>query len=149
MLERIFNEVYTKFKLNFYRNIFGGFENREATLTSTETFCVEVINALDKPNINKVANFLNVSQPNMTYKVNSLVKKGYVRKVNSDEDKREVYLEVTEKFDKYEKIKNQYTHKVITRTKERLSKEDLEKFTEILTIISDELMYEINEKIKK
>jgi len=149
MLESTFNEIYTKFKLNFYRNIFGGFENREATLTSTETFCVEVINALDKPNINKVANFLNVSQPNMTYKVNSLVKKGYVRKVNSDEDKREVYLEVTEKFNKYEEIKNEYTHKVITRTKERLSKEDLEKFTEILTIISDELMYEINEQIKK
>ena len=46
MLEELFNDVYEKFKLNFYKSIFKGFEDREASLTPTEILCVEVINAL-------------------------------------------------------------------------------------------------------
>lgn len=147
MLEERFKEVYDKFKLNFYKSIFKSFENREATLTASETFCVEVINALDRPTINQVAKFLNISQPNMTYKVNSLLKKGYVTKVNSREDQREFFLEVTDKFKKYEEIKNSYIKLVLTRIREKFSLEDLEKFEEILTVTSKELMFEITDEI--
>ena len=108
MVEDIFAEVYDKFKLNFYRNIFQGFAKREASLTATETFCVEVIYALDRPTINQLGNFLQLSQPNIAYKVNNLVKKGYVKKIQSKEDKREYFLEVTEKFHNYYDIKNEY-----------------------------------------
>lgn len=149
MLEERFKEVYDKFKLNFYKSIFKSFENREATLTASETFCVEVINALDRPTINQVAKFLNISQPNMTYKVNSLLKKGYVTKVNSREDQREFFLEVTDKFKKYEEIKNSYIKLVLTRIREKFSLEDLEKFEEILTVTSKELMFEITNEIWK
>ena len=34
MLEQAFNEVYTKFKLHFYRAVFGRFQKREASLTT-------------------------------------------------------------------------------------------------------------------
>lgn len=147
MLEEVFEEVYDKFKLNFYRNIFCGFAERESSLTATETFCVEVIYALNEPTINEMANFLNISQPNMTYKVNNLVKKGYVEKIQSDTDKREVYLKVTDKFMHYYEIKNEYMDLVIKRIKDRFSKEDLNKFEEVLNIISKELMHEITEKM--
>ena len=40
LLEKDFNEVYTKFKLHFYRAVFGRFKRREATLTTVETFCM-------------------------------------------------------------------------------------------------------------
>ena len=43
MLEQAFNEVYTKFKLHFYRSVFGRFQKREASLTTVETFCMEII----------------------------------------------------------------------------------------------------------
>lgn len=46
LLEKDFNEVYTKFKLHFYRAVFGRFKRREATLTTVETFCMEIILAL-------------------------------------------------------------------------------------------------------
>ena len=36
MLEELFKDVYEKFKLNFYKSIFKGFEEREANLTPTE-----------------------------------------------------------------------------------------------------------------
>ncbi len=57
MIEKLFDEVYEKFKMNFYKNIFKSFENREATLTATETFCVEVINALGRPTISELTDF--------------------------------------------------------------------------------------------
>ena len=109
MLEILFNDVYEKFKLNFYKNIFKNFETREATLSATETFCVEVINALGRPTISELTNFLEISQPNTAYKVANLVKKGYVEKIQSTEDKREYYLELTDKFQKYQDIKNSTT----------------------------------------
>ena len=34
MLEKAFNDVYTKFKLHFYQNVFQRFATREATLTT-------------------------------------------------------------------------------------------------------------------
>lgn len=143
-LEELFNEVYEKFKLNFYKNIFKNFETREATLTATETFCVEVINALGRPTISELTNFLEISQPNTAYKVASLVKKGYVTKVQSQEDKREFYLELTDKFHKYQDVKNEYIHEVIGRMRTELPKEDIDKFTEILNRVTTEFMPEVS-----
>lgn len=38
MLEKAFNDVYTKFKLHFYQNVFQRFATREATLTTVNPF---------------------------------------------------------------------------------------------------------------
>ena len=53
MLDQVFNEVYTKFKLHFYKAVFGRFQTREASLTTVETFCMEIIMALDAPTVNE------------------------------------------------------------------------------------------------
>ena len=37
MLEQAFQDVYTKFKLHFYQNVFQRFATREATLTTVST----------------------------------------------------------------------------------------------------------------
>lgn len=80
MLETAFSEVYTKFKLHFYRKVFERWESREATLTTVETFCMEIIYALDRPTVNEFASFVQISPPNAAYKVNSLIRKGYLEK---------------------------------------------------------------------
>ena len=97
MLRKAFNTVYTKFKLHFYKEIFDRFQTREASLTTVETFCMETILALGRPTVNEFASFMNISSPNAAYKVNSLIKKGYINKVQSKEDRREYHLEVTQK----------------------------------------------------
>ena len=43
MLKDAFFDVYNKFKLHFYQEIFQRFQNREASLTTVETFCMEAI----------------------------------------------------------------------------------------------------------
>ena len=96
MLEERFGAVYTKFKLHFYQEIFAHFQNREASLTTVETFCVEIINALGHPTVNEFSSFVNISPPNAAYKINSLIQKGYVTKEQSPDDKREYHRSVTQ-----------------------------------------------------
>lgn len=149
MVEKLFNEVYDKFKLSFYRRMFQGLEEGETALTAIETFCVEVIAALNRPTIKEVTEFLDISQPNTAYKVSSLARKGYIKKVPSTEDKRERFLELTEKYDKYDELKKLYVHIVMDRLKERLPKEDIDTLTRILDLMSTELMPEVTELIEK
>ena len=66
-LEQAFNEVYTKFKLHFYQEIFRRFQDREASLTTVETFCMESIMALGSPTVNEFATFMRISPPNAAY----------------------------------------------------------------------------------
>ena len=93
MLKDAFFNVYTKFKLHFYQEIFSRFQDREASLTTVETFCMETIQALGTPTVNEFATFMRISPPNAAYKVNSLIKKGYIRKVQSSDDRRAVWLQ--------------------------------------------------------
>ena len=142
-LEQAFNEVYTKFKLHFYQEIFRRFQDREASLTTVETFCMESIMALGSPTVNEFATFMRISPPNAAYKVNSLVKKGYIRKVRSPDDRREYHLEVTQKYIDYYNISAAYTTEVVARVNRRFPPEDCAKLEEMLTIVSRELMPEV------
>ena len=135
--------MYSKFKLHFYQKVFSRFQSREASLTTVETFCMEIIQALGKPTINEFASFVQISPPNAAYKVNSLIKKGYLKKVQSENDRREYFLVVTQKYEDYYNISYSYLSTVMSRIKDRFSPEDVAKIEEMLTIISDELMPEI------
>ena len=97
MLDQTFGRVYTKFKLHFYKQIFSRFEDREATLTTVESFCMEVIMALGEPTIAQFSHMMNLSTPNAAYKINSLVKKGYVERSRGLEDRRVVYISLSER----------------------------------------------------
>ncbi|MCI8479299.1 MAG: MarR family transcriptional regulator [Oscillibacter sp.] len=143
MLKDAFFTVYTKFKLHFYQEIFQRFQHREASLTTTETFCVESIQALGSPTVNEFATFMCISTPNAAYKVNSLVEKGYIRKIQSQRDRREYHLEVTQKYIDYYNISISYMSQVMDRILERFSPEECAKLEEMLEIISRELMPEI------
>lgn len=143
MLENAFYNVYTKFKLHFYQEIFKRFQDREASLTTVETFCMETIQALGSPTVNEFATFMRISPPNAAYKVNSLIKKGYVRKMQSSHDRREYHLEVTQKYIDYYDISSSYMVKVMERIAERFTPEECVKLEEMLNIVSRELMPEV------
>ena len=121
MLEDSFAEVYTKFKLHFYQEIFSRFQSREATLTAVETFCMEIILALKEPTINEFASFVHISSPNAAYKVNSLIQKGYVEKIQSPKDRREYHLRPTQKYMDYYNISSNYLQEVMDRIKNRFT----------------------------
>lgn len=143
MLQDSFSKVYTKFKMHFYQKMFEKLQERETSLTTVETFCMEIIYALDKPTVAQFAQMANISSPNAAYKINNLVKKGYLKKVQSDEDKREYHLEVTQKYIDYYNISNTYLKTVMDRIEGRFSEEELKTMEHMLEVISEELMPEI------
>lgn len=147
MLEEAFLQVYTKFKLHFYKSLFEKIQKRETSLTTVESYCIEIIHALGHPTIGEFASFIQISSPNAAYKVNSLIKKGYLIKVQSESDKREYHLEVTDKYHNYYNLSANYIKKVTQRMRERFSDEEIAEFTKILMVTSNELMPEV--KIKK
>ena len=148
MVEEAFIQVYTKFKLHFYKSLFEKIQKRETSLTTVETYCIEIIHAMGTPTIGEFASFIQISSPNAAYKVNSLIKKGYVRKVQSEDDKREYYLEVTEKYYEYYNMNAAYVKKVTERMRERFTEEELKVLEKILQVMGSDLMPEV-EHVKK
>ena len=142
MVEENFTEVFEKFEMQFFRRIFDLVREREGSLSAMEAFSIEIIRMLDNPTVGQFADFLNISQSNATYKVNSLMKKGYLVRQNSSTDRREYHLVLSEKYYHYEELMTSYKHTVIERIQERFSPEDLRKFDEMLGVISHELMPE-------
>ena len=142
MLEQNFQSVYEKFKLQFFRRLFSQVREREGSLSAMEAFSVEVIHELDAPTIGQFADFLGISQSNATYKVGSLIKKGYLRKENSGPDKREYYLVLSEKYYGYIGLMRDYVSTVMSRMRERFPASELERVAEMLKVMSSELMPE-------
>ena len=92
------SDLYRNLRLSHYRNLFGQLREKAGSLSATEAFSAEVIYLLDRPTIGEFADFIGISQPNASYKVTSLVTKGYLERVCSDDDHREAHLHVTKKF---------------------------------------------------
>jgi DNA-binding MarR family transcriptional regulator len=107
-------------------------------------FCVDIIHALGNPTVNEFASFLQVSSPNAAYKVNSLIKKGYIEKIQSEEDKREYHLCVTQKYYDYFNLSQRYIEEVTLRAEEYFDAEEIGKFDRMLGEISDKLMPEVD-----
>lgn len=143
MMKDNFARVYNKFKLQFYRSVFDLVRERDGSLSAMEAFSLEVIGILGEPTVGQFAEFLSISQSNATYKVNSLIKKGYIERFNSTTDRREYHLTLTDKYFQYSNLMNNYQQEVVERIEKRFSPADVEKFNEILKVIGDELMPEI------
>jgi len=146
MLEKSFDRIYTKFKLHFYQALTARPQSGGGSLTAVESFCMEIIRALDEPTINEFASFANISSPNAAYKVNSLIRKGYVEKVQSSSDRREYYLRPTQKFRDYYDLSSAYIRQVMDRVKERFTPEEVAQMDRVLTIVEQELMPEVDLK---
>ena len=143
MLEEVFQDVYTKFKLHFYQNVFQRFATREATLTTVESFCMEGIMAMGEPTIAEFSRMMQISTPNAAYKIGSLVKKGYVEKIQSTTDRREYHLRPTQKYIDYYNISTDYIVEVMDRITRRFTDEERETLERMLDIVDRELMPEV------
>ena len=142
MMEENFITVFDKFKFQFFRKIFESVRERDGSLSAMEACSLEIIDLLAAPTIGEFADFLNISQSNATYKVNSLMRKGYLVRQNSETDRREYHLVLSEKYYKYMELLTSYEDTVCQRIQDRFSEDELAVFDRILKTISDELMSE-------
>lgn len=96
-----FNNIYRFQRLIHYKNLFSAIKEKPGSLSATEAFSAEIIYLLGEPTLGQFASFIGISQPNASYKVASLVSKGYIIKQTGTTDKRECRLRVTDKFLNY------------------------------------------------
>ena len=101
MLLQTLRQLYRRLRLTSYRRIFGSIRERSGSLSATEAFSADVIQLMGAPTLSQFAQYLGISQPNATYKVNQLTAKGYLEKHVQARDRREVVLTTSEKFTGY------------------------------------------------
>ena len=92
--------------------------------------------AMGEPTIAEFSRMMGISTPNAAYKIGSLVRKGYVEKIQSTVDRREYHLRPTQKYINYYNISYSYLHTVIERARERFSPEDCKKLEEMLSVVT-------------
>lgn len=134
---------YRKCKIMLYEKALQYNTDEADALNFQEVVCMEIIVALDGPTVSNFAKYARLSNPNAAYRVQKLVEKGYVSKVQDTEDKRTYYLVPTEKYAEQIGLSSDYIDEVSERIEERFSPEDVKKFDEMLHIICTELTPEL------
>lgn len=147
-LERHFSTMYDKFKLMLYdRALKERGSSMPGDLSLQEVIYMEIIIALGAPSVAEFSRYAKLSAPNTAYRLNRLEEKGYIRRMRNDRDKREFRIEATNRYrDEYGVIFD-YIHLVCDRIEERFAPEEVDKFREMLGIISDELMPEAGSQL--
>lgn len=137
MLEKEFEKLYYKFRNNYCKNLFSSVNEEKDSLSPTESYCVEAIYLLNRPTVHQFANFVNISQPNATYRINNLINKGYVRKVLSPDDRREYFLEITDKFSKNYGMNASFNAELMAGIREKFTKEEITLMEKMIKKLND------------
>ena len=124
MIQENFDIIYKRVRIELYRHIFGIIGKQECSLSATDYFSVETIFLMGNPTITEFARALSISQPNATYRVKSLIDKGFIEKVKTD--KRTTFrLCVTEKFMKYYHEEMGFGNLIFEKLSKHFSEEEL------------------------
>ena len=114
---------------------------QEGKLTISELFSLYLIEMMDGPTLKAYAETMGISQPNATYKINSLVEKGYVEKRLSAVDRRETNIYATRKAKKIIKDAECNPDMVEKQLRSRFTEEQLQMAGEVFRAVV-ELMEE-------
>ncbi len=128
MLSQEFQAVYNIFKKNFYASICANSKE----LTMQEAFSLDIIYMLGNPTILEYANYMGISQPNATYKINQMIDKGYLIKTTCQTDKRAYRLQVTDKFLACYRENDRYIQKTLGDIENIFTPEDVVLLEEML-----------------
>lgn len=124
MIEENFDKIYKAFRIDLYRHIFSILGKREGSLSATDYFSAETIFLIGTPTVSEFAKAFSISQPNATYRIKSLMEKGYVEKFGADK-KSASRLRVTEKFMRFYHEDLAYGNFIFHRLSEQLNAEEL------------------------
>ena len=105
-------------------------------ITNNDMHIIEAIGLSGENTMSSVAKKLKITAGSLTTAVNALVRKAYVKRERSEEDRRVVYIALTEKGEKdfyhHEQFHRQITNAVI----EKLDDEEIDALVKMLKDIS-------------
>ena len=109
-------------------------------ITYNSILYIDIIRSHEnKYTASNIADMLHVSRPSVTQKINELQKMGIVNKTRSETDKRVFYLSISdEQIPKELREQDEYAEEQVrSALREKYSEEDIDKFSDMLTILSE------------
>ncbi|WP_099188264.1 MarR family winged helix-turn-helix transcriptional regulator [Tepidibacter mesophilus] len=104
-------------------------------------YYLEYIYTLNNPTFSQLAHALNVSKPSVTAMIKRLTDKGYVKKLNSEQDKREFHIYLTDRGKEILDAELEIYKSFADKISECLSEDEMKLFSS--------LVLKITSKIKK
>ncbi|MDP4277294.1 MAG: MarR family transcriptional regulator [Bacteroidota bacterium] len=108
-------------------------------LTAAQMHYLEIINDLGNPNITELATEMNLTKPTVTVGLDKLIQKGYVAKIQSDEDRRSSHLHLTKKGMLINQMHEHAHTKFAELMQETLEPAELEQLTGLLEKLTTKL----------
>lgn len=121
MLNEVLVKLFRNINMIEERSICSG-EYRD--LTANDMHVIEAVDLEEAKNMTSVAKSLGVTTGTLTIAVNSLVKKGYVDRARSEEDRRVVLISLSEKGRKAYLHHQQFHEQMIEAIVEELTQEE-------------------------
>lgn len=106
-------------------------------ITNNDMHIIEAIGMGEPRNMSTVAKALKVTVGTLTIAINNLVKKGYVNRVRSEEDRRVVLLSLTEKGIKAFMHHRDFHDRMIKATISGLEKDETQVLVKALTNLNE------------
>ncbi|WP_159441939.1 MarR family winged helix-turn-helix transcriptional regulator [Clostridium sp. Marseille-P2415] len=117
----------------------------DKNITYNSLLYLELIFSMNgKCTASKIAELLYISKPAVTLKINELIKQGLVTKTVDSNDHRQNLLSVNENAIPKYKVYRQQDDLAIRKITDRYSGQDIQKFCEMLNILSDINFEKIN-----
>ena len=98
---------------------------------------IDAVGIREQKNMSTVAKVLNVTVGTLTIAVNNLVKKGYIQRMRSQEDRRVVLISLTEKGEKAYRHHQNFHEKMVLAVLKDLNVEETEALTTALTKLQE------------
>lgn len=101
-------------------------------LTLVQMHYLEIISELSNPNITELATAMSLTKPTVTVALDKLMQKGYVAKIQSDEDRRSSHLHLTKKGMQINAVHEHAHARFVELMEEALEPAELEQLTILL-----------------
>lgn len=106
-------------------------------ITNNDMHVIEAIGIGAPKNMSAIAKELSVTVGTLTIAMNSLVKKGYVTRQRGNEDRRVVYISLSEKGKEAYEHHARFHQEMIAKVMEILSENEIEVLTKALTKLNE------------
>ncbi|MBB6402516.1 DNA-binding MarR family transcriptional regulator [Methanococcus maripaludis] len=149
---KIWEYIYTISRDRLYQKIP---KEEFLRLSTSDKEYLEAVKNLNNPKISDLATEMGYTKTAVTNMVQKLEKNGYIKKIKSKGDKREINVELTYKGRYIFELKEEVYGYTIKRIKEVLTPQELETFKTILEKIAKDFdkeldkIYEQNKNIDK
>ena len=122
------------------RNIFSVEESVKtefpfSDLSITQMNYLETIAKLENPSVSELAQALHLTKSTVSINIDKLIEKEYIKKVQSDKDKRVTYLHLTPKGEQVNQLHDEVHKQIAQSFSEKLNTTELE----ILSLLFDKL----------